>query len=57
MAKAELTILNSMASADFEESMRLHREWGLTWVDLRGLCKTGAHISGQVVLRSGKQGA
>lgn len=35
MAKAELTILNSMASADFEESMRLHREWGLTWVDLR----------------------
>jgi sugar phosphate isomerase/epimerase len=35
VAKTQLTILNSMASADFEESMRLHREWGLHWVDLR----------------------
>jgi sugar phosphate isomerase/epimerase len=35
LRKTQLTILNSMASSDFEESMRLHREWGLTWVDLR----------------------
>jgi sugar phosphate isomerase/epimerase len=35
LATAQLTILNSMASRDFEESMRLQREWGLSWVDLR----------------------
>ncbi len=34
-APVQLTILNSMASEDFEESMRMHREWGLAWVDLR----------------------
>ncbi len=35
MRQAQLTILSSMASPDFEESMRRHREWGLSWVDLR----------------------
>lgn len=35
LAQSQLTILSSMASSDFEESMRLHREWGLVWVDLR----------------------
>ncbi len=35
MAKAQLTILNSMASSDFEQGLRLHREWSLKWVDLR----------------------
>ncbi len=35
MGRAQLTILNSMASTDFEESLQLHRDWGLRWVDLR----------------------
>jgi sugar phosphate isomerase/epimerase len=32
---SQLTLLSSMASSDFEESMLLHRDWGLKWVDLR----------------------
>ena len=35
MSHAQLTMLNSMASRDFDEALRLHKEWGLTWVDLR----------------------
>src|SRR4051812_46843247 len=32
----ELTILNMMASADFDESIALHQQWGLRWMDLWG---------------------
>lgn len=32
---AKLTVLNSMASSDFDEALRLHKAWGLEWVDLR----------------------
>jgi sugar phosphate isomerase/epimerase len=35
MASAELTLLNSMAAEDFDDSLRIHREWGLEWMDLR----------------------
>lgn len=31
----ELTMLNSMAAKDFDESLRIHQEWGLKWLDLR----------------------
>lgn len=32
---AQLTMLNSMAAADFEESLKVHQEWGVKWLDLR----------------------
>lgn len=35
MASAQLTLLNSMASQDFEESLQVHREWNLEWMDIR----------------------
>lgn len=35
MPKAQLTMLNSMAATDFGESLRVHQEWGLEWMDLR----------------------
>lgn len=35
MPTSQLTLLNSMAATDFEESLRLHREWGLEWMDIR----------------------
>lgn len=31
----QLTILNSMASADFDLAVALHRQWGLEWLDLK----------------------
>jgi sugar phosphate isomerase/epimerase len=35
MQTAQLTMLNSMASEDFEESLRIHKKWGIEWLDLR----------------------
>ncbi len=35
MPNSQLTILNFMASTDFDESVALHREWGLKWIDLK----------------------
>lgn len=35
MSESKLTLLNSMVSEDFEESLRIHREWGLEWLDIR----------------------
>lgn len=35
MPTSQLTLLNSMANEDFEESLRIHREWGLEWMDIR----------------------
>jgi sugar phosphate isomerase/epimerase len=35
MGVAQLTMLNSMASNDFETGLRLQKAWGLKWVDLR----------------------
>ena len=32
---SELAILNSMASADFDQALNLHRQWGLRWLDLK----------------------
>lgn len=32
---SQLTILNSMADADFERSLEIHKQWGLKWLDLR----------------------
>jgi sugar phosphate isomerase/epimerase len=32
---AQLTILNSMAGADFEAALSVHKEWNLEWLDLR----------------------
>lgn len=32
---SQLTMLNSMASTDFEKSLEIHRAWGLQWLDLR----------------------
>ncbi|HVW17070.1 MAG TPA: TIM barrel protein [Solirubrobacteraceae bacterium] len=31
----ELTMLNVMGGADFDESIARHREWGMRWVDLK----------------------
>lgn len=36
MSPVELTVLNMMPSSDFDESVRLHGEWGLRWMDLWG---------------------
>ena len=35
MVSAELTILNSMASVDFDQAVAIHKEWNLNWTDLR----------------------
>jgi len=35
MPTTKLTLLNSMAATDFEQSLRVHQEWGLEWMDLR----------------------
>lgn len=35
MPNTQLTILNFMASPDFDESVALHHEWGLKWIDLK----------------------
>ncbi|HEU4808629.1 MAG TPA: TIM barrel protein [Homoserinimonas sp.] len=35
MPTAQLTMLNSMAAADFEEALQIHKEWGIEWLDLR----------------------
>ncbi|MCU1550432.1 MAG: sugar phosphate isomerase/epimerase [Glaciihabitans sp.] len=32
----QLTVLNMMASSDFDESVSRHAQWGLTWMDLWG---------------------
>ncbi len=32
---SQLTILNSMASKDFDQSVALHQQWGLEWMDLK----------------------
>jgi sugar phosphate isomerase/epimerase len=32
---AQLTILNSMAGADFDHALTIHKEWNLKWLDLR----------------------
>jgi hypothetical protein len=32
----QLTVLNMMASTDFDESVRIHGDWGLEWMDLWG---------------------
>lgn len=32
---SQLTILNSMADADFDKALETHRLWGLKWLDLR----------------------
>lgn len=35
MSSAQLTMLSSMAAQDFKESLAVHKEWGLHWLDLR----------------------
>jgi len=35
-SKAQLTVLNAMASHDFDQALAVIREWGLEWVDLWG---------------------
>jgi len=35
--KAQLTVLNAMASRDFDHALAVIKEWGLEWVDLWGL--------------------
>jgi hypothetical protein len=32
---SQLTILNSMADADFDRALAIHKEWNLKWLDLR----------------------
>jgi hypothetical protein len=59
MAPVQLTILNSMASSDFEEALDLHVEWGLEILDLKdGILGRGvADLTDEEAARAGAMAA